>query len=315
MLPLRPIPHTDLKLSALCLGAGAFGLPRDEMLRLYEQFRGAGGNCFDTAHCYSFWLPNGLGAPERALGDAIRHFVDRDNIVVITKGGHPGSDPDYPRPDFYLAPEVVAGDIAESLERLQIETIDFYFLHRDDDRVPVSETIDGLNRQIAAGRLRAIGASNWSTARMAEANAYAAANGLHGFTASQPQFNLGHPNAPIPTTEPAMRYLTADDIAWHTSANLPAICYASTANGYFASNGERGRETYDNAVSRARLQRTLHLAAEIGASPNQVALAFLMSQPFPTIPILGTANAQHLQDALDAAAIALTPKQVGWLYG
>ena len=299
----------------MALGNGAFtpGLPPGMTARLYAQYREAGGNIFDTAHCYCFWLPDGNGASEHAIGQCIRDNHDRRNVFIITKGGHPASLPGYPRPDAFLAPEVLASDIRDSLERLGVETIDLYLLHRDDARMPVSAIIDALNTHIAANRLRAVGVSNWSTARIAEANAYAQTHGLHGFVASQPQFSLAQCNTPEPQTDPAMRYLYSHDIAWHTQSQLPVICYSPTAGGYFASNGARAKESFDNPVSRARLSRVRQLSSQLGATLNQIALAYLMALPFRVIPILGTADPAHLADSLAAADIHLTPAQACWL--
>src|SRR5262249_49753406 len=148
--------------------------------RLYDTFREAGENLFDSAHVYAFWLPGGSGASERALGEIVRRRGDRANVVLATKGGHPHMKGGYERPERYLSPEVIAGDIAESRGRLGVEAIDLYFLHRDDLRVPVSEIMDALEEHIAAGRVREIGASNWTTARIEEANRYAAARGRRG---------------------------------------------------------------------------------------------------------------------------------------
>ena len=311
----QPFASATFNLSALALGNGAFspGLPDGMTKRLYAQYREAGGNIFDTAHCYCFWLPNGNGASESALGKCIRNNNDRRKVFIITKGGHPAGLPDYPRPDAYLAPDVLASDIHDSLERLGVDTIDLYLLHRDDTRMPVEVIIDALNTHIAAGRLHAIGVSNWRTSRIAEANAYAQAHGLHGFVASEPQFSLAHSNTPEPLTDPAMRYLYSHDIAWHIQSQLPVFCYSPTACGYFASNGVRARESFDNPVSRVRLNRVQQLAAQLGATPNQIALAYLMALPFRAIPILGTADPDHLADSLAAARIQLTPTQARWL--
>src|SRR4051794_1197909 len=135
------IPRTQLTVSSLCLGTGSFGtgVKGAEMERLYALFREAGGNFFDTAHCYAFWIEGGLGASERGLGECIRRFGDREAVVIGTKGGHPDNGPSYRRSDRYLAPEVIAADVSDSLERLGVDTIDLYFLHRDDPRVPVGE--------------------------------------------------------------------------------------------------------------------------------------------------------------------------------
>lgn len=298
----------------MCLGSGAFGtgLPQGQTDKLYTAYRQAGGNCFDTAHCYCFWLAGGQGSSERALGECIRRHGDVGRVSIITKGGHPAVEPGYPRPDGYLSPQVIASDIADSLERLGVG-IDLYLLHRDDPRVPVGEIIHCLNQHITAGRLGAIGASNWSIARLAQANAYAAQNHLHGFVASQPQFNLAQPNDPIATTDPAMRYLSHGGVAWHGQSGLPVICYSSTAGGYFASGGQRRIKAYDNPVSRARLVRAGQLARQLQVGTGQIVLAYLRCQPFAVIPILGTSDLEHLQEAMAAASIKLTPQQVRWL--
>ena len=159
MLPLISIPQSSLKLSAMCMGNAAFGtgLPETQTDRLYAAFREAGGNCFDSAHCYCFWLPGGQGCSERALGKCIHRHGDVGQVSVITKGGHPAAPPAYPRPDAYLSPEILGEDIDDSLDDLNGNGIDLYILHRDDTRVPVSEIIDCLNTHIAAGRIGAIG--------------------------------------------------------------------------------------------------------------------------------------------------------------
>lgn len=300
----------------MALGTGVFGNghPEEVTERVYEAYREAGGNTLDTAHCYCFWVPGmNSGSSERAVGACVRKFKDRKNVFVVTKGGHPASEPLYPRPEFYMSPEALESDIAESLERLRMETIDLYFLHRDDSRMPVGEIVDALNRHICAGRLNAIGVSNWTTARIAEANAYATQKGLQGFVVSQPQFSLAKTNTPEPSEDPANRALYDTDIAWHEETGFPVMCYSPTAGGYFATGGEKGKKTYENEVSRGRLTRAEEFAKKRGVSTNQVALAYVMGQKFPVIAILGTADEVHLKDCLGAVEIALTVDDVKWL--
>lgn len=305
---------SDLSVSSLCCGTVAFGtVIRGQNLRqLYDAYRAAGGNFFDTAHCYAFWIRGGNGASERALGECVRQSGDRKDLVIATKGGHPpGGDP-YPRPDRYLDPAVVAQDITESLERLGLEQIDLYYLHRDDPRVPVGEIMDGLNAEIRRGRIRYLGASNWLSARIAAANAYAAAHGLAGFIASQPHWNLAQPNQ---TADPTMLFLNSDEEAWHRTHGLPVVAYSATARGYFASGGRLAATDYDNPISRGRLQRATELAVQLGVTPGQVAVAYLLNQPFPAFPILGTTDPQHLADAVQATRLRLTEEQINWLRG
>ena len=306
------IAGTDLKLACLCQSAAPFGtaVRGADMDRLYEAYRSAGGNFFDTAHCYCFWLKDGNGASERALGDCLRRHGDRSQVIIGTKGGNPAVPPQYPHPAAYLAPEAIAVDVQESLERLGVDQIDLYYLHRDDPRVPVGEIMDTLNAEVKRGRLRYLGASNWSTTRIAAANAYAAERGQPGFVVSQPQWNLAQPN---PGGDPTMQFVSAEDEAWHTRHQLPVVAYSPTACGYFACQGDLAGRQFDNPISRVRHQRARQLAAELGVTPNQIALAWLLAQPFPVIPILGTTKLDHQADALASTTVQLTAEQVRWL--
>jgi aryl-alcohol dehydrogenase-like predicted oxidoreductase len=314
MIKHLAIPNSPLHLSILALGNGPFGNGfTSDTERLYAQYREAGGNTFDTAHCYSFWLPAGSGASERALGECIREFNDRNNVVIVTKGGHPAVLPDYPRPDFFLSSQVIASDIDESLDRLGVDTIDLYLLHRDDSRVSVDGIIHAMNSHITAGRIKCFGASNWTTARIAEANAYATSKNLQGFVISQPQFSLAQINAEEPTTDPNNRYLYDHDIAWHAETQFPAMCYSPTAGGYFGTDGNRAKSIFGNSISIARLARAKELAKQLHATPTQIALAYLLAQPFPVVPILGTADSSHLAECVGSIRLELTPAQTTWL--
>lgn len=306
-----PLPHTDLMPSRLCLGLGDYGtrIAGDTAVRLLARFLKLGGNFVDTAHCYSFWAPEaGAGSSERQLGAAMRELGCRDRLVIATKGGHPDGGELYRRSEHYLAPEVVAQDIADSLGWLGIETIDLYLLHRDDSRVPVAEVVEALNGHVQAGRIRYLGASNWSVARLTAANAYAATHGLQGFCVSQVHWSLAEPTWEM-GPDPTMRCLTAPDAAWHAATGLPVMAYSPSAGGYFAGRAQ----SYNTPTNAARRDRARQLAAEMGLTPTQVALAYLLNQPFPVYPIVGTMNGAHLAEAAGALEAELTPEQVAWL--
>ncbi len=315
----QELPGTDLIVSDFCYGTLNFGGGIDgvDMDKLLGIFRDAGGNFLDTAHCYSFWLPGGTGCSERALGDYLRRNGKGD-LIIGTKGGHPTIE-GYRTEDHWLGQACIEADIDESLERLGLDTIDVYWLHRDDPRVPAGEVIDTLNREVTRGRIRWLGASNWHPLRIEEANAYATEHGLRGFSASQPQFSLAHRNIPNPPypgddTDPcAMVFLDDEHQQWHARVKMPVIPFSPTAGGYFASNGERRKEAYDNPISRERLRRAQALAEEVDATSGQVALAWLMHQPYPVFPILGSCDPQHLQDGLDAASLNLSREQIDGL--
>lgn len=308
------LPGTTLSVSAICMGLGGFGarIRGAEAERLLATYLEQGGNFVDTAHCYACWIPDaGAGSSERALGACLRSLGAREHVVIGTKGGHTAFGEGYPRPDAFLAPERVALDLAESLERLQTQRIELYYLHRDDPRVPVGEIMDALNRHIQAGAIREIAASNWSEARMDAANAYAAERGLRPFVASQVQWSLATPAREI-GPDPTTRYVTPETAAWHTRTGMPIIAYSSAAGGFFA-DPPRVSAQYDTAVNHARRERSHALAAELGATPTQVALAYLRAQAFPVVPILGTVNRDHLLEELGAVSLRLTAAQAAWL--
>jgi aryl-alcohol dehydrogenase-like predicted oxidoreductase len=309
------IPGTDLSVSALCYGTASWGheVVGRQLDRLLNAFRDAGGNFLDTAHCYACWTPQGAGVSERAIADYVRrnggNVGEPDALVVATKGGHP-TFAGYRTVDRYLAAERVAADIDDSLARLEREVIDLYLLHRDDPRMEVCEIVEYLNAEVRRGRIRYFGASNWTAARIAAANDYAAAHGLMGFVISEPQWSLAYRNSGGDAT---LGFLSADDHAWHSRSGMPVMPYSSTAGGYFATGGRSHSAQYDNEISRGRLARAQQLAAELGCTPGQVALAYLKHQPFPVIPILGTTKRRHLEDAIGALQVSLTEAQVDWL--
>ncbi len=301
------LPASDLQVSRMCLGTMNLLTPElaETLIGIFAQ---AGGNFLDTAHCYSFWTPHGAGASERSVADAVRRMGLAGTMVIATKGGHP-TEPGYRTVDRYLDAGRVGADIDDSLGRLGADHVDLYWLHRDDLRVPAGEIVEMLNAEIRRGRIRYLGASNWSTARIEEANAYAAAHGLRGFVASQPEYSLA-----VPPEETRMqRFLFRDEeVAWHAKNRFPVIPYSPSAKGYFATGGRSGGR-YDNPVSRERLGRVQALGARLGVPAGRVALAWLLNQPFPVIPIVGSTNADHLRDALPAPDVALSPADLQWL--
>ncbi|MGQ9737491.1 MAG: aldo/keto reductase [Armatimonadota bacterium] len=305
-----------LQVSALCLGTAEFGayITGENAQRLVEEYLSLGGNFIDTAHCYAFWTPAGAGCSERELGRLIRALGVREQVVIATKGGHSAGGNAYPRPDGYMAPELVARDLAESLDRLQMERVDLYYLHRDDPRVPVDEVIDSLNEHIRAGRVRAIGASNWSTARIEQANHYAVQHGLQGFIISQVQWSLAIPNWK-PSADPTTRYVTEEDAEWYAQHKIPVAAYTATASGYF-SGTQKGEEGFGNPTNAERRERVRQLAQQMGVTPTQIALAWLLHQKPTVIPIFSTGNVEHLKECMSAVKVSLTPQQVDWLaYG
>ncbi|MBB6052885.1 aldo/keto reductase [Armatimonas rosea] len=291
------------KLFPLGYGAGSLGtaLSGDSAVRHVAAYLEAGGNVFDTAHVYACWQPGGVGASERELGRVLKQLGTLESAFIVTKGGHPAFGTEYPRPEHFLAPEVLEKDITESCERLGVERIPLYLLHRDDGVTPVAELLEPLQDP----RLGAIGVSNWSVERIMEANAVATERGWRGFVTNQIQGSLATPSWPI-TDDPTTRYLTERELDF----GLPLMFYSATAGGYFAGKSSKLYDSPENATRRARAQQ---LAERYGATATQVALAWLRSLPLPTIPLFGTTSEAHLQELLGAVSLRLTPDEAQWL--
>jgi aryl-alcohol dehydrogenase-like predicted oxidoreductase len=299
------LPGTDLSVSTFSCGLGdLFANSPKESDALLDAYVEAGGNFFDTAHMYSCWLPGGNGLSEISIGDYVRRRGLKD-AVIATKGGGPASWR-YRKVDYYLSPARVGADIDDSLARLECETLSLYYLHRDDERVPVGEVMDMLHAEIEAGRIRHIAASNWSTARLAAANDYARAKGIPTFALSQPRWSLAaHKNSP--------GLNAPGEIAWHRQTGLPVAPYSPTARGLFASAEFFTEGDYALPENEQRWNRARELATKRGISPSQIALAYLLCHPFPVFPILGTKNNDRLKEALQAEGIPLSETEMAWL--
>jgi aryl-alcohol dehydrogenase-like predicted oxidoreductase len=302
---------SELAFGCMQLGSRAVGSTVDELL---DTFRDHGGSLLDTAHCYCFWNAGGDGISERLVGDYIKRHHCRDELVIATKGAHPAV-PGYRATERFMTPGRLQADIDDSLGRMQIDVIDLYWLHRDDPRVPVCEILDMLNAEVARGRIRFFGGSNWTAARLDEAAEVAAAHGIDGFVCSQPRWSLLQYAAQTPAQRLApgvLLHVDDDDRHRHAASQLPVICYGPTGNGFFANHGA-APERFRSAENIARAARAMTLANELGVTANQVALAWLRAHPFPVIPILGTADVEHLNDACGCLPVTLTAEQAIWL--
>lgn len=303
---------TDLTISTLCLGTADIGLAERGKTfdGLVNAYRDAGGNLLDTAHCYCFWRPDGAGCSETAVADYIARN-GRGDLILSTKGGHP-SGARYRRVDRYLSRQRITADLEDSLARLDVDTIDLYWLHRDDLRESVESIVDMMNDFVRSGVIRHFAASNWTRQRIEAANTYAKRAGLRGFVASQPMWSLGKHNHP----GMADTHMTDDaDVAWHEQTQLPIFTWNATGRGYFATNGRAGSHDFENPINRARLERVNALARQLGCTPGQLALAYLLNHPFPVFVLLGTRNVDNLHDAIGADNIRLTREQLAHLHG
>ncbi len=283
---------------------------------MFDDFYEAGGNTFDTAYIY------GGGAMERFLGHWIANRGLRNEVVVIGKGAHTPLN----------HPEHLPIQLSESLERLQTDHLDLYFLHRDNPDVKVSEWIEVLNRERDAGHFHAFGASNWSLARIEAANDYATQHDLEGFVAVSNNFSLAQMIDPVwPGCIAASNTAFAEYLESNQLALFP---WSSQARGFFTARADRIQQqlgsgidtSFGNQPSDAEMQRcwfsednwnrrdrATELAAVHGVEPISVALAYVLKQPFPCFPLIGPRQLSETRSSLGALSINLSAGERDWL--
>jgi 1-deoxyxylulose-5-phosphate synthase len=290
----------DRDLSRLVLGTARFArAPLDTPTRLFDDWVEAGGNAIDTGRQY--------GNAEAIVGGWLRGRGRRDDVVIVTKGGHYDVDTGRQR----ITPDDITADLEESLVQLGVDTVDLYLLHRDDPSKPVGPIVDTLNEHLRAGKIRAFGGSNWTQERFEDARAYAEANGLETFACSSPQLSLAVPSEPpwpgcISIHEPAA-------LEWYAHTQLPVFSWSSQAAGFFAGVNTDLTRVYRTEENAERLRRARELAERKGCSATQLALAWTTHQPFPTYAIVGPADAAEIHESVVALDVELTPDEARWV--
>jgi len=312
------VPGLDKPVSRLAQGTVMITSNElDRSFALLDEVFELGYRAFDTAHVY------GEGDNERTVGRWVRERGIRDEVVIIAKGAHPRDGRNR------VTPEAISSDLSESLARFGLDALDLYLLHRDDPTVPVGPIVEVLNAHLTAGRIRAFGGSNWTHARIAEANAYARSNGLVPFAVSSPNFSLAEQvQAPWvgcvsisgPRGEPARRFYERE--------GLPLLTWSSLAGGFFSGRFRRDNlasfeayldtlcvTSYGYEENFRRLDRARELAGARGLSVPQVALAYVLSQPLNVFALVGCTSGAEFRANLRACEVKLSPEELAYLEG
>jgi aryl-alcohol dehydrogenase-like predicted oxidoreductase len=285
----------------------------DQSIAVMDAFVEAGGNFLDTADVYSTWAPgNPGGVSEEIIGRWMKARGNRDQIVVATKvRGRMWEGPD----GEGLSRAHVTRAVEDSLRRLQVDTIDLYQCHSPDAKTPIEETLEVFGELIAAGKVRHIGASNFTAAQLSEALKVAGDRGLPRFETLQPHHNLVH------------RHEYEHELAaLCETEGIGVIPYSPLAAGFLTGKYRPGQpqpksaragrvREYLNAPGFAVLERLDAVAATQGTSPAAVALAWQMAKPAVSAPIIGANSPEQLADLLPAAVVTLTPDQIAALDG
>lgn len=295
------IAHLDKPVARLVMGVDN-QVTWPHAAAVFDDYFQRGGNAFDTAHIYG-------QAKSTLLGQWIRARGVRDDVVVIAKGAHTPN----------CNPPALAAQLVEQLGWFGLDSADIYIMHRDNPAIPAGEFIDVLNEQVRAGRIKAFGGSNWSIARVEEANEYARRKGLQGFSLVSNNLSLAEMVKPV-----WAGCIHAHDKAsrdWFTKTQLPLFPWSSQARGFFVP--ERARpdllderilvDSWYSADNFKRQARAVELAAKKKVEPINIALAWVLNQPFPTFPLIGPRQVSETRSSFAALSVRLTPDELKYL--
>jgi len=299
----RQLGQSSLHVTPITFGGNVFGWTADEKMSfaLLDAFTGAGFNFIDSADVYSRWHPgNKGGESEVIIGNWLKARGNRDKVIIATKLGiemAPGKKG--------LSRRYMMQAVEDSLRRLQTDYIDLYQSHRDDPDTPIEETLSAYADLIKQGKVREIGASNFSPARLAESLKISTEKGLPRYQSMQPQYSLverGEFEGPL------------EDLC--LAEKIGVIGYYSLASG-FLTGKYRSRADMEGRPRGSRVEKYLNdygfgvlkalddVAARYNAKPGQIALAWLIARPSVTAPIASATNLEQLAELVKAADIQL----------
>ncbi|CAM5537993.1 aldo/keto reductase [Streptomyces canus] len=308
--PLRKLGSSDLEVFPLSLGGNVFGWTADESqsFAVLDAYTAAGGNFLDTADSYSAWVDgNSGGESETVIGKWLAARGNRDDVVIATKVSQ---HPDFPG----LTATNIKAAADASLQRLGTDHIDLYYTHFDKTEVPVEEIIGALDELVKAGKVRAIGASNISAARLAESLAFSDREGLARYVALQPHYNLVSRD----TYEGELEALAARE-------GLAAVPYSALASGFLTGkyrpdttvDGPRAAAGAGKHLDTERGQKVLAALDDIAEAHRvpvaTVALAWLASRPTVAAPIASARTVEQLPALLGMAELVLTEEEAARL--
>ena len=296
------LANTDLEVAPINLGGNVFGWTLDEKqsFEILDAFAGSGFNFIDTANTYSWWV-NGIGGQsETIIGKWMKSRGNRDKMVIATKVG--SQTKEHP---VDISKKQILKCVDESLKRLQVDTIDLYYTHFDDEKTPVEETMSAYNEIVKAGKVRYIAASNLTPARLAESFEVAEKNNYVKYVALQPHYNL------VERTKYETEYLPLAE-----KYGLSVFPYWSLAAG-FLTGKYRTKEDLGKSVRGAGAEKYLNekgltvlaaldrVAEKHHTNQATVALAWLLAQPHIIAPIASATSQSHLQTMFDAPTLKL----------
>lgn len=308
------IPGSDLQVSSLCLGTVNFGtsLQEADAFRQFDYFFAAGGNFLDTAHVYGSWVPGYEQASEKVIGKWMKKQGNRDKVVISTKGAHPSLHAmSIPR----LEEHEIRKDLEESLLALDTDYIDFYFLHRDDPSVPVENILYTLETLKKEGKIRNYGCSNWTLARLRQADEISETHSYKGFVANQILWSLCDINL-SGLRDKSMVAMDMSTYDYHAKTGKAVMAYMSLAKGYASKKLHRSiipedlEAMYGNPSNGLLINKLIALKQKLGCASTPIMLSILMNQPFTSIPIASFSSFEQLEEACLVSTIEVSSELV-----
>jgi aryl-alcohol dehydrogenase-like predicted oxidoreductase len=306
----RRLGRSDIEVAPFCFGGNVFGWTADEATSfgLLDAFVDAGFDFIDTADAYSRWVPGHTGGESEAIiGRWMKARGNRDKVIIATKvGADMGSG-------RTMAPSYVRKAVENSLKRLQTDRIDLYQTHWDDEKTPLEEVLSTYADLVKAGKVRAIGASNYSAARLRAALDISARKGLPRYETLQPQYNLMERKEYEAELGPLCR-----------KEQIGVIPYYSLASGFltgkYRSKDDAGKSPRGSGATKYLDERGLRvllalddIAAGRKATVAQVALAWLLAKPELAAPIASATSVAQLHELLGAVRLELSAADVARL--
>ncbi len=304
------INNTDLEVAPINFGGNVFGWTLDEKqsFEILDAFSGAGFNFIDTANTYSWWVNGVGGQSETIIGNWMKARGNRNKMVIATKVG--SQTKEHP---VDISKKQILKCVDESLQRLQVDCIDLYYTHFDDEKTPVEETMSAYDEIIKTGKVRYIAASNLTPARLVESFEVSEKNGFPKYVALQPHYNL------VERTKYETDYLPLVE-----KYGLSVFPYFSLAAGFLtgkyhtaADLGKSvrgaGVEKYLNEKGLGVLAALDQLAEKYNTKQATIALAWLMAQPHIGAPIVSATSQSQLQTLFDAPTLKLDAEDIALL--